>query len=183
MSDARNVTVAKPKIGGAIWRAPLGTELPTSATDELNEAFKSLGYIDEAGLTNATTRESQEIKAWGGDTVNNAQTSYKDTFKYKLIEALNIEVLKTVYGDANVSGNLETGITLKANSQEQKECAWVVDMIMKDGILKRIVVPQAKITEVAEIQYVDGAVVGYDSTMSAVPDTAGNYHYEYVLKA
>ena len=39
MSNAQNVTVGKPKVGGAVFRAPLGTELPTDATTALNEAF------------------------------------------------------------------------------------------------------------------------------------------------
>ena len=43
--DAKNVSAAKPKVGGAVWRAPLGTPLPTDAKSALNEAFESLGYI------------------------------------------------------------------------------------------------------------------------------------------
>ena len=45
MADAKNVTAAKPKVGGAVWRAPLGTTLPTDAKTALDKAFKSLGYI------------------------------------------------------------------------------------------------------------------------------------------
>ena len=43
MSNSSHVTTAKPKVGGAIYSAPLGTELPTDATTALNTAFKSLG--------------------------------------------------------------------------------------------------------------------------------------------
>ena len=32
-------TVGKPKIGGSIWRAPVGTTLPTTADGELDTAF------------------------------------------------------------------------------------------------------------------------------------------------
>lgn len=42
MSDAKNVSAGKPKVGGAIFRAPTGTELPTDATTQLNDAFKGL---------------------------------------------------------------------------------------------------------------------------------------------
>ena len=43
MANAQNVTAAKPKIGGAVSRAPLGSTLPTDAKAALNAAFKSLG--------------------------------------------------------------------------------------------------------------------------------------------
>ena len=41
MADVKNVTAAKPKVGGAVYSAPLGTELPKDATTPLNEAFKA----------------------------------------------------------------------------------------------------------------------------------------------
>lgn len=183
MNDTKNVTTGKPKIGGAVFRAPFGTKLPVSAKEDLDPEFVSLGYCSDSGVVNSNSPTNSSVKAWGGDIVLDTQTEKNDTFKFTLIEALNENVLKTVYGDDNVSGSLSDGIIIKANSAEQQECAWVIDMILKNKTLKRIVLPNAKVTAVGDITYADSGVVGYETTVSAVPDTSGNSHYEYIVNA
>ncbi len=176
-----NVSVGKPKVGGAIFVAPLGTTLPTNATADLDTSvFKSLGYVSEDGLTNSNSPASDKKKAWGGDTVLNLQTEKPDDFKFTLIESLNVDVLKFVYGDDNVSGDLANGITVKANADDAAEHVLVVDMIMRGGVLKRVVLPQAKVTAVEDITYADNDAVGYGTTVSAMPDGDGFTHYEYI---
>lgn len=183
MSKKDNVTAAKPKVGGAMYVAPAGTELPTDATTALATAFKSLGYISEDGLTNSNSPESEEIKAWGGDIVLTPITGRPDTYSVKLIESLNVDVLKMAYGDDNVTGTLETGITVKANATDLEEHPIVVDMILRNGVLKRICIPSAKVSEIGEISYTDADASGYDLTLSCQPDADGNTHYEYIKEA
>lgn len=182
MTTAANVSAGKPKVGGAIYTAPVGTPLPTSAFEELNAAFKGLGYVSEDGLVNSTDMESEKIKAWGGATVLVIQKSKDDKFKYTLIEVKNVDVLGYVYGEANVSGSLETGIVIKVNNGDVPERSIVIDMILRDNTAKRIVIPSCKISEVGDINYTDEDAIGYETTVDCTPDTEGNTHYEYIQK-
>ena len=106
----------------------------------------------------------------------------EDKFKFTLIEALNIHVLKLIYGEKNVTGTLETGITVKAKAEEYEEKSFVVDMVLKDGVIKRMVLPLAKVSEVGEIKYEGAGNIGYETTLSALPDGDGSTHYEYIKK-
>lgn len=179
-NNSANVSTGKPKIGGAIYYAPEGTPLPTDAVSNLNASFENLGYVSEDGLTNANSITSENIKAWGGDIVNSTQTEKGDTFAFKLIEVIRVAVLKAIYGSDNVTGELDTGIQVKANAKEIKAASWVVDMILNGSTLKRVVIPRGKISELGDIVYKDDEAIGYEPTIEALPDTDGNTHYEYI---
>ena len=182
-NKAKNVSTSSPKVTGAIYYAPLGTVLPTDAKTALNAAFKGVGYISEDGVTRSQTRSSNNIKEWGGGVVATVQTEYGESFKFKMIETLNDLVQKAVYGDTNVTGKLDetttASMTVKHNALEPVANAWVIDTVMLDGTLSRIVVPNAKITELGDLAYKKDTAIGYDVTLSAMLDANGNTSYDY----
>lgn len=180
MSNSANVSAAKPKTGGAVSVAPAGTTLPTDASTNLAAAFKSLGYITDAGVVNSVSRESADVKAWGGDTVLSSQTGKTDTFKFGLMESLNPEVQKFVHGDGNIEGELTTGMTVKENGLELEEHVIVIDTILKGGVVKRVVIPRGKVTSVGDITYADNSAIVYDVTVTALPDSDEQTHYEHI---
>lgn len=178
------VSAAKPATGGAISVAPQGTTLPTDATTALGAAFTKLGYISDSGMTNSNSLSTDSVKAWGGDEVLVIDQGREDSFQFTLIDSLNVDVLKQVYGASNVSGTLETGITINVKSNVSlPEMVYVADMILKDGTLKRIVVPNGKVSDVGDITYSDSDAIGYETTIKAIPDGSGNTHYEYIKGA
>ena len=179
-NSASNVTTGKPNLLGAVYRAPLGTTLPTDATTARDGSFVCMGYISADGLTNTNNASTSPIKAWGGDTVLVAQTDKTDTFAFTMLESLKSDVLGAIFGTANVSGTLAAGITVKVNAEPQEEASWIIEMAFRDGIAKRIVIPDAAISALADIVYKDDTAVGFGVTLSALPDSSGNTHYEYI---
>jgi len=182
-NTATNVTTGKPAKAGAIFFAPLGTTLPTDSDTALDNAFKALGYVSEDGLTNDNSPESDQVKAWGGDTVLNKQTDRPDSFGLTLIEVLNADVLKAVYGDTNVTVDNDGNITVKATADDLGSGSWVIDMILRGARKKRIVIPNGTISELGTITYKDDEAVGYEITITDIPDSTGVYHYEYIKAA
>lgn len=178
MNDASKVSFGKPKATGAVFVAPYGTALPSNATDNLNAAFKGLGYVSEDGLVNNVETDTEQINAWGGDLVLVGQTTFMETFMVNLIES-NAEALKVYYGEDNVTVDGDN-ITVHQNSAPLPDVSVVFEIVLTGGRIKRIVVPHAQIVDRSgEITYVDGEPIAYPALFQAYPDENGNSHSEY----
>lgn len=179
------VGIGKPKVGGAVYRGEaLSASLPTSASSTIDTtAFTELGYCSEDGIVNGSSRTSTDIKAWGGDIIASPLTEKKDTWKMTLVEATNVEVLKLVKGADNVTGTLSTGIVVKENSEDLEHWSFIIDMVLSADVVKRVTIPNGKISEISDVTYKDDTAVGYEITITAYPDSNGNTHYEYILES
>lgn len=184
MANAQNVSAAKPPIAGAIYVGTAGVTLPTDTDTAIDTTkFKDLGYVSSDGITNSTNIESNDVKAWGGDTVLTTITSKDDTFKFTLIESLNDDVLKFVYGAGNVSGDLTTGLSVQVSSQDVPEVSLIIDMLRRNNTKQRICIPYAKTSAIEDILYTDSDATGFGTTLKCTPDASGYTHYEYIKKA
>lgn len=181
-NTATNVTTGKPKPAGGIWRAPIGTTLPTDATTALAEAFKSVGYVSEDGVKYKLDTKSENVKAWGGDVVMSYMTERTETFEFSLIETLNPDSYEIIYGETNVTGTLDTGITVRSNATELEESIYVIEMFMRKGAYKRIVIPNGKVTEIGEVTYADNEIVAFPLTITAITGSDGDAHKEYIKR-
>ena len=176
-NNSANVGAAKPGVKGAIFWAPADTALPTDASTDLAEAFVSVGYVSDEGLTEKETRSYQKHKAWGGDTVDSSQTEYAKSYSFKMIET-NETTMKVRYGAENVQADGGKVSQVKHNAKELPEGVWVIEMIIAGKIIRKVM-PKGKIDEIGDITYNDGNLVKYDVTLGLYPDSNGDYEIDY----
>lgn len=182
MPTVGNVSTGKPKTTGGVWHAPLGTTLPTDATTALDAAFKNLGYCSEDGVSESTDMSTNEIKAWGGDTVLLAQEGKSYKYTFTPIECMNSEVLKAQYGSGNVTVDAQTGlITVTGNATEVGAEIFVIELALRDGGFERIVLPNGKLSSLGDITYNDTDPIGSELEITAMPDASANAFYKYIL--
>lgn len=181
MPNVENVSSAMPQVGGALFRAPYGTTIPTDYSTALNQAFKDVGYCDDTGFTESTGITITTKNAWGGDTVDAQAKKSEKTFKFVLLESKNAEALKTIYGDDNVTED-SNGIHIAEDAKALGFYSWVVEMITKSDKKRRHIIPNATVSNIGDIKYVDNDTISYEVTLTALVDKSGKYQHQYIEK-
>ena len=182
-NNVNEVVAGTPLLGGAVFRGPLGSPIPTDESVALNAALKDLGYASDAGLTEAIERSVEKKNDWGGRLIKTIQTEVSATFTVTLVQALNADVAKARYGNnavtvtpATSSAGNKLAVAFKGEPLERG--VWVFEM--KDGPARtRVVLPDAQVTETGEVEYSTAELVGFESTIECFPDENGNYFYKY----
>lgn len=121
----------------------------------------------------------EPIKAWGGAIVYRSLTELDDNFALSLIESENVDVLKNVYGDANVT-EADGVISVDVKAEDPQEKIWVFELALRGNKKKRIVIPDGAVTSRDAIAYTDDEAIAYGITVSAYPDATGSTHKEYI---
>lgn len=101
-NKSSNVLAGTPLATGGVLLGALTAAAPTAASSAL-VGYTAAGYIGDSGVVETNERSSDKIRAWGGNTVKIVQTEHNVSYKFTFLETLNSDVLKAVYGDANVA--------------------------------------------------------------------------------
>ena len=164
--NADNVAFAKGGVSGTVYRAPKGTDLPTDATTALPDAWKSVGYIGEDGITFSEDTDTTSINEMGGNAVKTVVSSYSETAQFVMIET-NEHSLKERYGDKNVQWDATNKkYKFEHRIPDGDGCPHVIEILKTNGYVERTVIADASPSEFGDAQYHGSDGIGYDVTLS-----------------
>lgn len=165
------VNLGTGRASGYFYHAPKGTALPASPLAELAEDWTEVGYIAEDGITWSTGRSSEPLKDWANKIRRQLQSEPTGTVAAPIIST-TAEVLKTIFGEANVAESAATATHGKlvsvavAEGVVSGEEAFL--FIMKDGDDAMMLGTTAGfITALEDISFAPGSAITWNATVSA----------------
>lgn len=171
---------AQSNVGGAIRRAPLGTEVPDTATEVLPSEYKSGGYVSNAGVTITPEYSTTGITEWGGAEVRKVLESFSGTVSFAFIQ-IGKDEAELIFGTDSVT---ETAATLTSGKQLKiaigarlpEAGVWVFNL--KDGKkAARVILPNAQPITASEITLVANDAIALGTELACYPDSDGNSIY------
>ena len=183
-NDSSNISTGKPKAGAYMWAAPLSTAnltIPTDATTALPSGFVCLGYVSEDGVQQAIDKSSKDVVDWHGDVVDTVDGTRTETTTFTLIET-NEASLKQYYGEANVIVNSTSHKIekIKHNGNSNEMYCYVWETVLKNGDIRRSVVPKGKVSDIGDVTYKSDDIIAYQLTIKQFPcDSEGNTGFDY----
>jgi hypothetical protein len=192
MSDTTQIYAAEPTVGGSIFVGPLGTPAPaepddpSGATAELDAAMIDLGDVGDSGFTEKTDRRITRKRNFGGKVVKVLQTEFGKTYELVFLESMNADVLKAIYGAANVTvaaadSTHGVQVVVRKNAKRLPHQVWVVDTIDSSlgadedhPALWRSYIPDGQIVDTGDVKVVHSDTIEYKVTIEAF-ETEGNH--------
>lgn len=168
---------------GGGWVSPTGTASPADPTTQPASPWETLGAISNDGLTYGFDESSQEFTPWGFTAPwRRAVTKSVRTFKAILWETSRITCQSVMYRLDETALQPVSGLTSfaeTASPQPDRRAWWFVVL---DGSTSRgFYVPQGEITDRSDVKFKQDETAGYEITITAYPDTAGNTVYHKAL--
>ena len=175
-----NVSVGKGAAGAYAWIAPYGTALPTDNTTPISTTgYKVLGFIDENGVTFADSTSPTDYNDMSGNAIATTPGAVTKTAAFVPVE-LKKSTLDIIYGAANVEDS-EGVIEYTDKGPDQTLWTIVFDFVLGADRKWRVVVPQCRLKEMADLTINYQTLVGRQNTMAVLYDsTIGGYYKGYL---
>lgn len=159
---------------GRIYKAPLGTALPTTTTGTLDPAFVDLGYAQD-GFGMKQDLKTTDITSWQTlEAVRVLANSLVRTFSF-ILQQTNADTLALAWGGASVVASTGGAYTLDLPSTGTlAEYVFLIDW--SDGdTTQRIGIPRGTLVTLPELKFTRAGAVDYSLEVRAVvPDGGGD---------
>lgn len=180
----RAADLAQVGANGGGWVADLGTAAPATPLTQPASVWLPIGAISDDGLVQGFDEESQEYTPWGFTSPFRTQiTKSLRTFKLTAWETARTTVQSLQYripiDDLTPSGGI-TSVAETASPTPDRRAFW---FIVLDGDISRgFYIPEGEISDRADVTHKQDQMAGFEWTITAYPDEAGNtvYHSDMV---
>ena len=170
---------------GAGWTAPLGTSSPGDPDVQPLSPWLPLGAVSEDGLTQGFDEDSQSFTPWGFTApIRTTITQSLRTFSLTVWETGRVIVQSLQYRIPTADLVPTSGLTTFAETASpvpDRRAFWFV-VLDGDTFKRGFFVPEGEITERSDVSHKQDEVAGFEWTITAYPDEAGNtvYHADRV---
>ena len=174
---------SKPFTDGTAYFAPHSASvvLPTDAISPLDENFKNLGRLSEDGVTFAAANsEPENVYADGRIPVDSSDSEYNPSVTASLLQIVDIEVAKAVYGEDNVIGT-QGNYRVRHNANNNSRGVFVIQRRVAKSSIARYVIPDGKLTVTGDIAHNASSLVELPITITPSVDANGDAYNEYTL--
>lgn len=147
---------------GVAAYAPLGSTLPTSASAALDAAFVDLGEISgEDGIEETLDASGESVaRRWDGQVVAIAVPETTETWSFTCLE--ENEAVREF-----VRPNAVTGYTQLGGPGSATGVALVLTVVAQDGRYRRVVIPEAVVTDRDSVVLSNSEPAKYQVTVTA----------------
>ena len=174
-----NVSVGKGASGAYAWIAPYGTALPTDNKTSIASTYKVLGFIDENGVTFSDSSSPTDFNDMSGDSIATAPGAITKTAAFTPVE-LKKTTLELIYGATNVE---DASGVIEYTDAGPDQTLWtlVFDFVLGGSRKWRVVVPQCRLKELADLTINYQTLVGRQNTMAVLYDSTIQGYYKGYL--
>ncbi len=184
ITRAADLTIIGANGGGFV--AATGATAPDSPLTQPVSPWEPLGAISDDGLVYGFDEDSQEFTPWGLTSPFRTQiTKSVRTFKVTLWETARVAVQSVMYRipSGDLSPDEVSGLTSFAETASpipDRRSWWFV--VLDGDNARGFYVPQGEISDRSDVTFKQDEMSGYEITVTAYPDDAGNtvYHTDKV---